>query len=205
MLWTEENGHSRSEKRKFSTFTRELLELADWLRQCGVTHVATESTGVYWKLVWHILEGQFELLLANSQHVKVISGHKTDPRDAAWVAELLQYGMLRGSFVPPEPIQGLRDLMRYRVNLAQECNRVANRIQKVLDVFRDEATIMIATEAAAEGINLQSFEILAPDWRVSRSDLKRHIEKVIFGGILQSLGHISDNFRARRHSFSIRH
>jgi transposase len=143
VLWAEEGGPSRKEKRKFSTFTRDLLELSDWLRKCGVTHVVMESTGVYWKPVWHVLQGQFELLLANAQHVKAIPGHKTDSRDAAWLAELLQHGLLRGSFVPPEPIQGLRDLTRYRVNLAQECNRMANRIQKVLE----DANVKLASVA----------------------------------------------------------
>jgi len=102
-----------------------------------------ESTGVYWKPVFHVLEGQFELLVANAQHVKAIPGKKTDPRDAAWLAELLQHGLLRSSFIPPEPIRELRDLTRYRVNLAQECNRVANRIQKVLE----DANLKLASVA----------------------------------------------------------
>lgn len=131
--WAEGNGKFRQEKRKFGTFTQELLALLDWLRQCGVAEVAMESTGVYWKPVWHILEGHVHLLLVSAQHVKAIPGHKTDPGDAAWLAELLQHGLLKSSFVPPEPIRELRDLTRYRVNLAQECNRIANRIQKVLE------------------------------------------------------------------------
>ena len=143
VLWAKGGGKSRQEKRKFATFTRPLLELSCWLEQCGVTHVVMESTGVYWKPVWHVLEGHFELLLANAQHVKAIPGKKTDPRDARWLAELLQHGLLRGSFVPPEPIRGLRDLTRYRVNLAQECNRIANRIQKVLE----DANIKLASLA----------------------------------------------------------
>ena len=143
VLWAAADGKHRQEKRKFGTFTRELLELSDWLGQCGVTHVVMESTGVYWKPVWHVLEAHFELLLANAQHVKGIPGKKTDRRDAAWLAELLQHGLLRGSFVPPEPIRGLRDLTRYRVSLAQECNRIANRIQKVLE----DANIKLASVA----------------------------------------------------------
>lgn len=142
VLWVE-GGKNRREKRKFGTFTRELLEMSDWLRECGVTHVAMESTGVYWKPVFHVLEGQFEVLVANAQHVKAIPGKKTDPRDAAWLAELLQHGLLKSSFVPPEPIRELRDLTRYRVNLAQECNRIANRIQKVLE----DANLKLASVA----------------------------------------------------------
>ncbi len=143
VLWVETKGKGRQEKRMFGTFTQDLLAFSDWLRGCGVTHVAMESTGVYWKPVWHILEGQFELLLVNAQHVKAIPGKKTDRKDSAWLAELLQHGLLKSSFVPPEPIRELRDLTRYRVNLAQECNRIANRIQKVLE----DANIKLASVA----------------------------------------------------------
>ena len=143
VTWAEATGAKRQQKRKFGTFTRELLDLADWLRECGVTHVAMESTGIYWKPVWHVLEGHFELLLVNAQHIKAIPGRKTDRRDSAWIADLLQHGLLKSSFVPPELIQGLRDLTRYRVNLAQECNRIANRIQKVLE----DANLKLASVA----------------------------------------------------------
>ena len=143
VLWAETEGKSRQEKRLFGTFTQDLLALSDWLQARGVTHVAMESTGVYWKPVWHILEGQFELLLVNAQHVKAIPGKKTDRKDSAWLAELLQHGLLKSSFVPPAPICELRDLTRYRVNLAQECNRIANRIQKVLE----DANIKLASVA----------------------------------------------------------
>lgn len=141
--WAERNGRKRREKRQFGTVTRDLLALADWLRTCGATHVAMESTGVYWKPVWHILEGQFELLLVNAQHVKAIPGKKTDRRDSEWLAELLQHGLLKSSFVPPEPIRELRDLTRYRVTLCQECNRIANRIQKVME----DANLKLASVA----------------------------------------------------------
>lgn len=90
VVWAGEGQRRQEAKRKFSTFTRDLLVMADWLRECGVTHVAMESTGVYWKPVWHILEGEFELLLVNAQHVKAIPGGKTDRRDSAWLAQLLQ-------------------------------------------------------------------------------------------------------------------
>ena len=144
VAWAEPNGKKRHEKRQFSTVTRDLLALADWLRGCGVTHVAMESTGVYWKPVWHVLdEGSFELLLVNAQHVKAIPGKKTDRRDSVWLAELLQHGLLKSSFVPPEPIRELRDLTRYRVTLCQECNRIANRIQKVLE----DANVKLASVA----------------------------------------------------------
>src|SRR5271168_69284 len=129
----EANGEKRQEKRSFGTVTADLLSLADWLRQHEVTHVVMEATGVYWRPVWAILEGQFELMLVNPHHVKAIPGRKTDAKDCEWIAELLQHGLVRGSFVPPTDIQDLRDLTRYRVELTQAQNRVANRIQKLLE------------------------------------------------------------------------
>src|SRR6202030_1912393 len=130
--WRETKGKSRKEKKRFGTFTHDLLQLGDWLEQCGVTHVAMESTGVYWKPVWNILAEQFEVLLVNAQHIKAVPGRKTDQKDSQWIADLLQHGLLRGSFVPPQPTRELRDLTRYGVSLVQEINRIANRIQKVL-------------------------------------------------------------------------
>ncbi len=143
VLWANGGGKKRKEKRVFGAVTRELLALADWLRACGVTHVAMESTGVYWKPVWNILEGQFEVLLVNAQHIKAVPGRKTDQKDSEWIADLLQHGLLRASFVPPRATRELRDLTRYRVSLAQECNRIANRIQKVLE----DANIKLASVA----------------------------------------------------------
>ena len=140
VLWA---SGRRRQTRAFGTFTRELLELGDWLRACGVTHVAMESTGVYWKPVWNLLEGLFEVLLVNAQHIKAVPGRKTDQKDSEWIADLLQHGLLRASFVPPTPIRELRDLTRYRASLAQEINRIANRIQKVLE----DANIKLASVA----------------------------------------------------------
>ena len=133
----------RRQTREFGTFTRELLELSDWLRASGVTHVDLESTGVYWKPVWNLLEGQFEVLLVNAQHIKAVPGRKTDQKDSEWIADLLQHGLLRASFVPPTPTRELRDLTRYRASLTQEINRIANRIQKVLE----DANIKLASVA----------------------------------------------------------
>src|SRR6202040_3429002 len=143
VLWAEAKGKSRKEKKRFGTFTRDLLQLGDWLEQCGVTHVAMESTGVYWKPVWNILAEQFEVLLVNAQHIKAVPGRKTDQKDSEWIAGLLQQGLLRGIFVPPRPTRELRDLTRYRVSLAQEINRIANRVQKVLE----DANIKLASVA----------------------------------------------------------
>src|SRR5258705_13385207 len=140
VLWA---SGRRRQTRAFGTFTRELLELGDWLRACGVTHVAMESTGVYWKPVWNLLEGLFEVLLVNAQHIEAVPGRKTDQKDSEWIADLLQHGLLRASFVPPSARRELRDLARYRASLAQEINRIANRIQKVLE----DANIKLASVA----------------------------------------------------------
>ena len=117
----------------FSTFTHDLLEMADWLKGERVTHVAMEATGVYWRPVWAVLEDQFEQMLVNPQHMKAVPGRKTDTKDCEWIADLLQHGLLKGSFVPPTPIQDLRDLTRYRAQLRQDQGRAANRIQKLLE------------------------------------------------------------------------
>jgi transposase len=128
-----EGGEVLTEARTFGTVTADLLALADWLAGAGVTHVAMESTGVYWKPVYHILEGHFEVLLANAHHIKHVPGRKTDVKDAAWIAQLLQYGLLAPSFVPPPPIRELRDLTRQRTQLVREKAAAVNRIQKVLE------------------------------------------------------------------------
>jgi transposase len=117
----------------FATTTSGLLELHDWLREHAVTHVAMEATGVYWKPVWHLLEDTFELILANASHIKAVPGRKTDVNDATWIADLLAHGLIRPSFVPPTPIQELRDLTRARKQLVQERTRYLQRIQKVLE------------------------------------------------------------------------
>lgn len=119
--------------RVFSTFHRDLVAMREWLVAEQVTHVAMESTGVYWKPVYEVLEGSFELLVANAQHVKNVPGRKTDPKDAEWLARLLRHGLLRASFVPPMPIRDLRDLTRLRRKTIEMSARVENRAQKVLE------------------------------------------------------------------------
>jgi len=127
-----EGREMRQEIREFSTVTRALLELGDWLESEGVTHVAMESTGVLWKPVYNLLEGRFTVLLCNAQHLKQVPGRKTDFKDCQWIAQLLQCGLLRGSFVPSRPLRDLRDLTRERAQLVAEVTRVKNRVQKIL-------------------------------------------------------------------------
>lgn len=126
-------GENQSERQSFTTMTRDLLSLSDWLASKGVTHVAMESTGEYWKPVHNILESRFVVILANARQVKAMPGNKTDTKDAAWLAELLRFGLIRGSFIPPLPQRELRDLTRQRANLVQERAAVVNQLQKVLE------------------------------------------------------------------------
>jgi len=133
LLLLEPDGELRREIRKFGTMTEDLLALLDWLQQAGCTHVAMESTGVYWKPIYNILEGHLEVVVVNAQHLKKVPGRKTDVQDAEWLAECFQLGLLRASFIPPAPVRELRDLTRYRTSLIRERARTANRLQKVLE------------------------------------------------------------------------
>ena len=119
--------------REFGTTTAAILSCADWLRDLAVTHVAMESTGVYWRPLWNLLEGQFELLLANATHVKNVPGRKTDVKDSEWIAQLLQHGLLKPSFVPDTVLRDLREFSRDRTSLVAERSRLKNRIQKILE------------------------------------------------------------------------
>lgn len=121
------------ETRSFATTTRGLLALGEWIVEHACSHVAMEATGIYWRPVWHVLEGQAELVLANAQHIKNVPGRKTDVNDAMWIADLLAHGLIRSSFVPPQPIQELRDLTRTRKQLVREISQHSLRIQKVLE------------------------------------------------------------------------
>src|SRR5262244_1509022 len=138
-----EAGRVQKHRRRFGAMTQDLHELAEWLRQFDVTQVAMESSGVYWKPVWNILERQFTVVLANAQHIKNVPGRKTDQKDAEWIAQLLQYGLLRPSYVPCEIIRDLRDLTRMRASLTQEASRISSRIQKVLE----DANVKLASVA----------------------------------------------------------
>src|SRR3954470_3449653 len=128
-----ETGKPFAEVRTYGTMTRDLRAMADYLQALGVTHVALESTGVLWKPVGNILDGRFTLLLVNPRHVKQVPGRKSDVSDAEWIAQLLQCGLLRGSFVPRRELRELRDLTRFRAQLASEQTRLANRIHKALE------------------------------------------------------------------------
>jgi len=138
------DGRIHQETRSCGAMTRDILEMTDWLVTEGVTHVAMESTGVYWKPIYNLLEGRFTVLLVNAKHVKHVPGRKTDVKDCQWLAQLLQCGLLKGSFIPSRPQRELRELTRHRTQLVAEKTRAANRIQKILE----DANIKLASVAS---------------------------------------------------------
>jgi transposase len=138
---TASGAEVKQEVATFGTTTKDLLSLSDWLEERGCTHVAMEATGVYWKPVWHVLEGSFALVLANAMHIKNVPGRKTDVNDAMWIADLLAHGLIRASFVPETPIQDLRTLTRTRKQLVREKAQHVQRIQKTLE----DANLKIAS------------------------------------------------------------
>ncbi len=129
----DQQGQRSQERQTFSTMTPDVLRMRTWLKRLGVTHVAMESTGVFWKPIYNLLEGHFEVLVVNAQHIKAVPGRKTDVKDAEWIADLLQHGLLCASFIPPAPQRAVRDLTRYRTSLIEERSRVINRLQKTLE------------------------------------------------------------------------
>src|SRR5215470_2122377 len=144
-------GKESYELRRFPTTTRGLIGLGDWLEQAGCTHVAMEATGVYWKPVWYILEGRFQLILANAAHIKAVPGRKSDTHDATWISDLLAHGLIRASFVSPQPIQELRDLSRTRKQLTREIVQHTQRIQAVLEEANVKLTSVITDIMGVSG------------------------------------------------------
>jgi transposase len=152
----------KEECRTFQTFTSDLLSCNDWLMEQKITHIAMESTGVYWKPVFNILEKDFNIILVNARHIKNVPGHKTDRKDSAWITKLLLSDLLKGSFIPTAPIRNIRELYRYKRKLVQQGVSERNRLQKVLedanikltsvvtDVFGKTGTLII--NAVIEGI-----------------------------------------------------
>lgn len=139
------------EQRVVRTTTRGLLKLADWLTAAGCTHVAMEATGVYWKPIWHVLEGSFTIVLANAMHIRTVPGRKSDTNDATWIADLLAHGLIRSSFVPPTAIQELRDLTRTRKQSVREIARHTLRIQKTLEDANLKLTHVISDLLGTSG------------------------------------------------------
>src|SRR5450631_1711678 len=172
-------GKMAAQVKTFKTTTQELMALSEWLSSQGVTHIVMEATGIYWKPVWHILsDGEFELVLANAAHVKNVPGRKTDVNDATWLADLMAHGLIRASFVPDEPTQQMRDLLRTRKQFVRERSSHTQRIQKTLEdanikldsVITDIVGLsgrrmieaLIAGETAPEALAAPSAEPSAP-------------------------------------------
>jgi transposase len=183
-----QNGKVQKQVRTFGTTTRELLALREWLLSEGCTHVALESTGVYWKPVYAILEGTLEIVVANAQHVKKVPGRKTDVKDAEWLADLLCHGLLRSSFVPPKPIRELRDLTRYRRKLVESQTAERNRLLKLLetaniklasvatDVFGVSGRLMLKALAKGETTPQQMAELAKRSLRSKIPQLELALE-----------------------------
>jgi transposase len=152
-LTVDKQGQVQKELSEYSTMTADLQALADWLAEGGVTHVAMESTGVYWQPINNMLEGRFEVFLVNAQAVKRMPGRKTDLKDAEWLATLMQHGLLQRSFIPERQQRELRELARYRLSLVQERSRFANRLQKVLE---DTNIKLAAVATDMQGVSAQA-------------------------------------------------
>lgn len=184
---------------EFGTFTEELERLRDWLKQNQVKQVAMESTGVYWMPVWNVLEAgspKLALMLINPQHVKALPGRKTDQSDCQRIAELLQYGLLRASFIPPQPIRELRELTRRRVHLQHDRNRVINRIRRLLETANVKLGSVISDIAGRSGLSIlqaiasgQSDPEKLADYKVG------HLKATRQELVLSLNGRYSDHFR----------
>lgn len=184
------------EVRTFGTMTGELLALGEWLVEMECSHVAMESTGVYWKPVWNILEAfDFEMLLANAHHIKNLPGRKTDVKDAEWIAKLLRCGLIEGSFVPPVEIRELRDLTRYRKKLVYDATAEKNRIHKVLQDANVKLTTHMSDIFGASGRLL--LQKIVNGEVITMSFLEQHMKGALkhkSPKLLQSL-----NSRLRKH------
>jgi transposase len=179
-----------------STTTRGLLDLAEWLTGHGCTHVAMEATGVYWKPVWHVLDGHCMLVLANAMHIRNIPGRKSDMNDAMWIADLLAHGLIRSSFVPPAPIQELRDLTRTRRQLVQEVARHVLRIQKTLEDANLKLTQVMSDIVGVSGRAILTALIAGETDPARLADLTRGRLKATRADLLDALhGRITDHHR----------
>jgi transposase len=151
VLLTEVGKAVRKAVRTFPTMSADLLGVADWLRECGCTHVAMESTGVYWRPIYNVLEDEFTLLVVNAQHIKAVPGRKTDVADSEWIADLLRHGLLRASFIPPRPQRELRELTRYRTSLRYERVAEVNRLQKILEGANSKLASVVSAITGKSG------------------------------------------------------
>ncbi len=144
----------KEETRTFNGFTESIESMRDWLQLHNITHIAMESTGVYWKPIYNILEDGFEILLVNARHIKNVPGRKTDKKDSKWIAKLLLSGLLRGSFIPPKPTRELRDLTRYKRKVIEQISAEKNRLQKILEDSNIKISSVVSSTSGATATNI---------------------------------------------------
>jgi transposase len=191
MMLTLPTGETHKQVRTFATTTQSLLALADWLTSQQVTHVAMESTGIYWRPIFNLLEGVFTVVLVNAQHMKAVPGRKTDVKDSEWLADLLRHGLLKASFIPPQPVRDLRDLVRYRKSLIEEQSREINRVQKVLETANIKLSSVVSDVMGVSGRAMiqalitgeQSPEVLAELAQGSLHQKIPQLQEVLLGRV----------------------
>jgi len=180
----------------FETTTHGLVALADWIESHSCTHVAMESTGVYWKPVWHVLERRFELVLANAQHIRNVPGRKTDVNDAMWIADLLAHGLIRSSFVPPVQIQELRDLTRTRKQLVREISQHTLRIQKILEDANIKVASVLSNILGRSGRAMLAAIVAGEDDPKRLADLAQGAARRKSAALVEALhGRVTDHHR----------
>lgn len=194
--WVDDGGRIRQEVETFGTMTSDLVALSDWLTERRITVVAMESTGVYWKPIFNILEGQFDVMLVNAQHIKQVPGRKTDVADCQWIAQLLQHGLLRRSFVPNQPQRQLRDLTRQRAQLVSDKTRVVNRLQKVLEDANVKLASVATDPLGASGRDMIRALIEGCTDTATMADMARFRMRKKIPQLREALrGHVTDHHR----------
>ena len=192
----EANDHFHKETRHWGTMTRDIRAMADWMAAQGVTQVAMESTGVYWKPIYNILEGRFTVLLVNARHLKQVPGRKSDLRDSEWIAQLLQHGLLKGSFIPPRWQRELRDLTRHRIELVEEKGRTVNRIHKLLEDTNIKLASVATDILGASGRAMLQALIDGQEDPVKLAELARRSLRGKIPELEKALdGHLTDHHR----------
>lgn len=191
-----EQGEEEKEIKTFGTFTSELLQMLDWLQIADVRHVAMESTGVYWKPIYNLLEGEMEVLLVNARHIKFVPGRKTDVKDAQWIAELLQHGLLKASYIPSVEQRDLRDLVRYRTRLIQDRAREINRVQKVLEDANIKLASVVSDVLGVSSRNMLAQLIAGQDDPTQLADLAQKRLRQKIAELERALeGHVREHHR----------
>jgi transposase len=163
----------REETREYGAFTEDIESMSDWLKDCKITHIAMESTGVYWKPVFNILEEDFEIILVNARHIKNVPGHKTDKKDSRWIAKLLLSGLLKGSFIPKQPIRELRDMTRYKRKVVEQISSEKNRIQKILEDGNIKLSSVVSNMSGAVATKIID-DLIAGEEDITKMVAHRH-------------------------------